>query len=314
MRKLGKLINKLDPRRILFFDLNDYRKTIFLAGTGRSGTTWLEDIVNYTGSCRIMFEPFHSRKVSIINHFAYRQYINPNNRDRKFIEPVEIILSGRIRNSWIDQFNKSVIPGKRIIKDIRAHLMLKWIKEVFPEISMILLLRHPCAVACSKLRSGWDTHLEEFLDQEELMDDYLNPFKGIIEYHYKRKNNDFNKHILMWCIENYIPLKQFKKDEIQIIFYENLCINPEEEARRIFDYLGENYSIQKVMDIIRRPSALSHKESAIYSMTSLIDGWKRKISYSQIQAAIEMLNLFGLQKIYSEDLTPHISEDEVFLV
>lgn len=314
MRKLGSLINKIDPRRIMFIDLNDYRQTIFLAGTGRSGTTWLEDIINYTGSYRIMFEPFHSKKVDMVNHFSYRQYINPNNRDRKFIEPAEIILSGKIRHSWIDQFNKSIIPKKRIIKDIRAHFMLKWIKEMFPEIPIILLLRHPCAVACSKLKLGWGTHLEEFLSQEELMDDYLNPFRDVIEYHYKRKNNDFYKHILMWCIENYVPLKQFKKDEIQIIFYEKLCINPEEEARKIFDYIGEDCFIQKVMSVIKKPSALSRKESAIYSMTSLIDGWKRQVTDKQLRATIEMLSLFGLQEIYSKDLTPHINEGEVFLV
>jgi len=28
----------------------------------------------------------------------------------------------------------------------------------------------------------------------------------------------------MWCIENYIPLKQFKRNEILVLFYEDLCM------------------------------------------------------------------------------------------
>jgi hypothetical protein len=32
-----------------------------------------------------------------------------------------------------------------------------------------------------------------------------------------------------WCIENYVPLKQFKRGEIHLAFYESFCERPESE-------------------------------------------------------------------------------------
>jgi hypothetical protein len=59
-RTQAKLVSELTR------DLNnDFRNTIFLAGTGRSGTTWLSNIINYKNEYRYMFEPFQSKKVNI---------------------------------------------------------------------------------------------------------------------------------------------------------------------------------------------------------------------------------------------------------
>ncbi len=38
---------------------------------------------------------------------------------------------------------------------------------------------------------------------------------------------EFEKIIFMWCIENYIPLKQFQPSGLYIIFHENFCIDIE---------------------------------------------------------------------------------------
>ncbi len=168
-----------------------------------------------------------------------------------------------------------------------------------------MLLRHPCAVANSKLKLGWESHLDDFLIQDELMNDYLAPFKDEIE----RTESMFEKHIFMWCIENYIPLKQFRKGEILVIFYENLCIDPEGEIKKIFSFIGENYSSDILKDIIK-PSALSRKESAIISGDNLLDSWREDISEDQIKRAVEICSIFGLQQIYNENTMPLLNDDE----
>ena len=155
-----KYVSDLAPR--FFFDLARYDQTVFLAGTGRSGTTWLEDLINFDGSYRVMFEPFHTRRTDVLREWNYRQYLRPTNLDEKFVHPATQILSGKVRSKWIDQFRCRPIVTRRLIKDIRANLILKWIKHNFPEIRIVLLLRHPCAVASSKLQQDWETHLEDF--------------------------------------------------------------------------------------------------------------------------------------------------------
>src|SRR5215469_15839960 len=163
--------------RRVHFDLDpSIGATTFVAGTGRSGTAWAANIVNYDHRARYIFEPFNPFKVSECAGFRYRQYLRPTESAEKYVGPARIILSGRITNDWIDQFNRAFVSRRRVVKEIRANLMLKWLKERFPGIRLIMMFRHPCADANSRLRLGWQSHLDELLAQDDLVADHLAPF------------------------------------------------------------------------------------------------------------------------------------------
>lgn len=289
----------------LYYDQGDYRRSVLLAGTGRSGTTWLENIINYNNSYRIMFEPFHSKKNELIINWRYRQYIRPDNKSHKLLYAADRILSGNIRNNWVDRFNKKFIANKRLIKDIRISLFLKWINVNFPEIPIILLIRHPCAVASSKILLEWDDHLDEFMSQDDLVLDYLSPFKNNI----LKAENKFEKHIYTWCIENYIPLCQFNSNEILLIFYENLCTKFDTEIDKIFSFLNQKYSLE-VYNQYKAPSALSRKNSAVQVGDNLIEYWKKYINKQQIKKSQEICSLFGLNAMYDHSSMPLSTEVE----
>ena len=99
--------------------------TVLLCGSGRSGTTWLANIINNDNLFRYMFEPFHPEQVSIVKHFNSRQYLRASNKKEEFLLPATRILSGRVRNLWIDRYNKKIFPKRRLIKDIRINFLLK---------------------------------------------------------------------------------------------------------------------------------------------------------------------------------------------
>ena len=291
----------------IFFDLNpEITSTIFLAGVGRSGTTWVEDVINARNDHRILFEPFHPYKVPLCRPFRYRQYIRPTDLNERYLSVARRILSGKVRNGWIDQQNKCFIARKRLIKDIRANLLLKWLHTQFPNVKIVLLMRHPCAVASSKLKSGWGTHLDEFLSQPELMTDHLEPFEEIL----RSAQTDFEKHIVSWCVENFVPLRQFGSGEVYVAFYENLCVNPESEFRAMFASLGLQLE-PDYFNAFSRPSAMSRKTSAIKKGLSLVKTWENEISSSNIERATEILNLFGLSRIYGRDPMPLIKSGDI---
>ena len=231
-RNLANMLQRY--RRRFFVDAGDYRNTVFLAGTGRSGTTWLENIVNHDNGFRVMYEPFHSVRVPLLKGWRYRQYLSADNRDRRFLEPAARILGGSVRNGWIDQLNGRFIARKRLIKDIRANLILKWIKRHFPEIPIVLLLRHPCAVAQSKVKLGWETHLDEFLLQPDLVNDFLAPVHDAV----KGARDVFDRHVVMWCVENWVPLRQFAPGEILVVFYEDLCTRTWQATESVLSFVG----------------------------------------------------------------------------
>jgi hypothetical protein len=287
----------------LYIDFNsDYKKSIFIAGTGRSGTTWVSSIINYNNEYRYIFEPFYSDKVSNVKNFKYRQYLRPDDRGKEFIEPTKAILSGKVRSKWTDRFNKRFISNKRLIKDIRANLLLSWIHNNFPSVPIILLLRHPCAVVNSHLKLNWDNHLDEILAQAELIEDFLEPFKQKILL----AETDFEKQIFLWCIENYVPLKQFKRGEIHLAFYENFCECPKDEIERLFSFLGKKFD-ETIFLNLSKPSSMSRKESAVITGDSIVDSWRKHITDEQLQKAVEIMSLFGLDRIYSEEVMPDVS-------
>jgi hypothetical protein len=289
-------------RHELFLDTGDCSNTVLLAGTGRSGTTWLEDIVSFGQNYRVMFEPFHTEKVPLLSHWNYRQYLRPTDSDHSFLQPATRILSGRIRNRWADQFNERHLVRRRLIKDIRANLILRWVREHFPQIPIVLMLRHPCAVANSKIRLGWQTHLDDLLRQPDLISDHLAPFVDTLA----AATDPFERHILLWCVENWVPLRQFRRGEVHVCFYEDLCSEPERESRALAAYLRQPFD-PGVLSAMRRPSALTRSQSAIVSGTSLVDSWRRHIDPDRVERAVQLLSLFGLDRIYDAGSRPKVS-------
>lgn len=290
----------------LYVDSGDYRNTVFVAGTGRSGTTWLEDIVNFAHDHRILFEPFHSKEVPLLSHWNYRQYLRPEQYDARYLVPARKILSGRVRNQWVDQLNTKHLVSRRLVKDIRANLILHWIHAHFPEVPIVLLLRHPCAVASSKLALGWKTHLSDFTCQPDLVEDHLLPYLDVIE----SAHDDFERHIVLWCVENLVPLRQFSAGEIHVCFYEHLCTQPEREARALTTYLRREFR-PSMLDGLGRPSALSKQHSAIVNGGNVLDAWCKRITPSQVERAIELLEAFGMDRLYGEGTLPKVQGEDV---
>lgn len=272
----------------------DHRSSVFLAGSGRSGTTWVSEIINHRNGFRLIFEPFNPDRVGICKNFRRKQYLRPGDRREEYLEAAGKVLAGRIRGPWTDRFNRKLVARRRLIKDIRANLLLGWMRENFPGMPIVLLFRHPCAVTASRLALGWRDNLLETLEQEELVEDFLGPLEAEI----RAARDTFERHVFSWCIENYVPLRQFGPGEIHLAFYENFVARPHEEIRRLFAFLGEDYD-GRLRRPLRRPSPLSRKRGS-----PPVDAWRRVVTDSQLERAVEVLGLFGLDSVYGEGAMP----------
>lgn len=294
---------------VFYFDLNrDYHKTVFLAGDGRSGTTWISDIINYDNSYRYIFEPFHAHFVPLSAAFKNFQYLRPDDQDQRFLEPARKILTGSYWHPRIDRFNKRRWSSRRLVKDIFANLFLKWLSVQFPGMPLILAIRHPCAVAASKMELKewiWSVNPRDFLEQTPLVADHLEPFRDLI----LATTDPFEQQILHWCITHYVPLEQFQRGQVHVVFYEHLCTRREQEIQRLFKYLNEPWD-ENVILASKKPSATSRTDSAVVRTDSLIEGWRRKVSPAQLRRAVDILRCFNLERTYSESPEPNVANPE----
>jgi hypothetical protein len=278
--------------------------SILIAGTARSGTTWLADIIASQIPCRIMFEPFHSEMVMEFRPFHYFQYMRPAQDNKELCEYCTNVFTGNIKDKWIDRHIHHLNPRYRLIKDIRANLFLKWISDNFPQVPILFIVRHPCAVVLSRMRLAWatDTDIAPLLEQTNLVDDYLSDKMEIIH----RSNTDEEKHAVIWCISNLVPIKQFNSDGLNIVFYENLCLQPEVEIPKIFKAIKHEYQ-NSVFDQIKKPSRTITRNSAIITGEDKVTHWQSELSAKQIHKIFSIIEDFDLSYIYGDSAKPVVT-------
>jgi Sulfotransferase family len=281
-----------------FSDLSE-GPTVLVAGSGRSGTTWVQELINHAHDHRVIFEPFLGSVVPFCRHFERKQYLRDADDSAEFLGPARTILGGEFRNEWTDQYNDRPVYHKRLIKEIRANLLLHWLRRHFPATPIVFLMRHPCAVVASQLRGRWRLNASDLLRQSQLVDDFLVPFAGLI----RCAQDEFDNLLLVWCIENYIPLRQFGRGEILLLFYEELIRHPEREIERLFRFLKRPVE-PGAFEQLRRPSAQSRSWSAILTGDDPLDSWRSHIDENQLRRALLFLRLFGLDALYGEGSMP----------
>jgi hypothetical protein len=283
----------------LFRDSNrDITKTVFLSSVPRSGSTFLMEAINYRKDYRVMFEPFHHGKIRLTEKFEYPHYLAPEKEDDEVKDIMRQVLSGSLRNSWIDAHNRIMFVDKRLIKCVRTNLMLKYINRNFSEVPLVLLIRNPFAVVNSWTRSNYN-HLvnrERILKQPELVKEYLSSF---IE-EYKSIEDPFELHLFNWCINHYIPLKQFSNNEIHIVFFESILENTETEVKRLFDYLEAEFS-DKIYEQMKKPSRTTRKSDISKMGKGHLKSWASNFTSEQFDRGNEILKKFNLDKFYHND-------------
>jgi hypothetical protein len=300
-RKARRRIIRAFCSRLYRDNNRDTKQSIMVAGTGRSGTTWVTDLVASQIPCRVLFEPFHSGLVEDFQRFNYFQYMRSNEQNLELEAYCHRVFTGDIRHSWIDREVERIFSEKRIVKDIRANLFLAWLRCSFPEVPLLFVIRHPCAVVLSRIQLGWwtDRDIEPFLSQPELLDDFLEDKMDVI----RRAQTPEEKHAVIWCISNLVPIRQFQGQQLEVIFYEHLCTQLEQEIPRIFQSIGHEFD-DAVFASARRPSYTAVRTSAVVTGEDKVTRWKKELSPGQISRVLSVVKDFELDYLYGDSVLP----------
>ncbi len=266
-----------------------YEKTVFIASMGRSGSTWLSEIINHNEDYRELFEPFKSWVVPEAKTFHYPKYI-PNFVEHKELRnAAEVIIKGRFTNPWTDTITLNTpFPEKILIKDIFSNLLLGWLQTNFLQLKIILLVRHPLDTISSWIRCGFGDAEKE---KQYFLND-LNLKKIVPEIALKglnTTNTTFERLVYYWCIYYFIPLKTLSFKHSVITFYEDLKYCPEQEIPRVFNFLGMQYN-PNVLAKIATPSRTATKKN--YSQEVL------NYDSEQLDYVLNVMKLFGLENLY----------------
>lgn len=294
----------------------NYKDIFWVIGDGRSGTTWIADLINYRGTYRKMFEPYHPQLVAGMDIIQPHQYIRPDDANHPLAALSQDVFDGKFFDYRVDSRNRRFRYNGIVIKDIFANLFAKWATKQYPHIKTVLVIRNPFAVVLSKERKSdwlWLKDPLSLLNQQHLFNDHLSAHEDFIQREVE-KNDPLLNQILIWSIIHYVPLRQFSPGQIKIRFYENVYANPEKEMNDLYDILPTktvNQSYRIPRRLIQQPTRSAGKDSHIALGTSPINSWKNELDTKIFDQGMRILEQFGLDKIYTGESVPQITTDEV---
>ena len=330
-------------RSRLIFETNpDYHSAVFLSAAARTGSTWISETINYRNDYRYLFEPISLYRYLLTDryrpllpgpeegiiarspyHFVHDrepidtrlQYIRPSDADPELRARASAVLTGRFKNPAVDQYNYTprMVFRRRLIKETKSGLWLRWLYEQFPGLKIIHLIRHPIPTIQSRLEGKTDDdpalRMRYFrklvFGQPDLVADYLEPFRSLLE----SATTVFEQRMAVWCIQNYVPLRQFEPGQIHFAHYEDFCIEPVESLRKLFAYIGEptdDRTIERALRTMNAPSSTVHgRTMGEIAGSGRIDGmkqvskWQARATAEQLDAADRFLKAFGMDAVYS---------------
>jgi hypothetical protein len=307
-RKAGVLANQI------FVELNhDPSRAALLLGSGRSGTTWLGEMLARQSGSRLLFEPYHPNRTPLEQPLPL--FLDPDDRDPTARAAAMQVLAGRVRGRVADQIVTARLSRSRIVKDVHASNLLPWFRTNFPEVPIVYVVRHPIPTAISHLRADFFYGLADYVADprgRELAE--RSPAAAWLPVfdEYKDHPEPLARQVAEWCLENAYPLSQIEEDPA-LTFYEFAVLKPEAELERMgrlcASALGDPVAGRLGADVIRKPSAHDWFGTAAQARGGgdwerIVGRWREKVSDGQVKQCLEVLAAFGLEQFYGEDPLP----------
>nr|WP_259114065.1 sulfotransferase domain-containing protein [Salinibacter ruber] len=278
----------------------DIGNTIVVSSTGRSGSTWLAEMIVSIPKYHMVYEPFRPVPSQEKDRYGltWNNYIRVGQDSSKRSEYVKRVLSGRelstrtLSRREFQPLRLLQLQGL-LVKSINANMMLSWMCSQFG-VKGILLVRHPCAVVASQLLGGgweWADRLKVAIPVE-VFEDYPHLVPIYEDLSSPEENLAFE-----WAVETYVPFQQ--NGSWLLTTYERLVSQGREELNRIFEYLG-----REVPDTaIARIEQESASGSSFDRKNNLLSDWKNRLDNEQIDKILGVVRRVGV-KSYNSELHP----------
>ncbi len=290
-------------------------EAILLAGAGRSGTTWLAEVLASVAGVQQIFEPllFNPHVYQLTNWppppvetYLRLYYLRPGGSYPGWHALLERILTGRYRTYLTDSHRTSLFSGRYLIKEIRANLMLGYIYDHFQP-TIIYMKRHPCAVVASRMRLNWRVDLDELLRQEELVADYLSHWVGDIE---RARHNPLEAHAIWCAVESMVAEQDLATRKHYLLHYEHLVLDPEQRLKALLSWLGLKGVGAIPQHVIERESRTTWNDSIKAEPSEHRhhqERWKQSLSRSEQFLILEWSHRLGVRD-YRDGVLPVANE------
>lgn len=284
------------------------RNKLYLLGDGRSGTTWLAQILNFDGRYIEFFEPYHGRHHLKLSDDRLYPTVNDISQLEINVNQLDQLVYQTHNFAGMRRMQKLPPPiAGSLIKDISSHLILGLLSK--QNSKRILILRNPISVATSKEKYGrWhsEADIQSFLEASPILNKISRGCfsDGLI-------SSVFFEYIMMWCLIYRYTLSCASNLDFQLVFYENLVRNPKESIRHLFLEIGQekcfNKNQSKILSAVNKSSRTVSKSSDFQTNKHEDQPWKGKKTHQDIENAYKILKRFDLYQIYENTIESKVN-------
>jgi len=310
---------RLSPRHCIVDPWRSTHRAAILVGTARSGTTKVAELLCSARGSRLIFEPLHPYDSSLAPpDFVVGGYLEPGERADSLRAVWSDCLTGRAHHSSVDVFNTSRLVLRRLVKSIEATNLVPWLRQEFPDVPVVYMVRHPFAVATSMKNLyeqsneprdvGWGRSVFAMLDAVVERSGLLErPFAATadeIRELCRDAKDPFDRVVLRWCLENSLMLTA-PIPGVPVMFYERVFQDPHCQLAEIARHLRMPIS-RGVAHQLEQPSVTDwgRVTTRERSMQERIGGWMAGVEPERMRAGLAILDAFGLADVYGDDEMP----------
>lgn len=307
-----------------------------ILGSGRSGTTWVQDCLAVANGLRPVFEPLHPMDSELGRRYAY-DVLAGDDQDEQLLDWFGRLSAGSLSSAWIDYRTPTwmVFPDSRIyktkqpvrrwhrllrsyirnrkslghlirnndtiIKCIRGNLMASWMAKM-AGFRVVLVVRHPCAAVESQLRSGsdWDPFpvLNLYRRNNRLHEVTDGAYLDLLN----RDLSYVESLTLRWVIENQWPERRQIEDGFLVAYYEELLHDPSTNWSIVCNSL--NLKNTPSASLLGRASQQSYIHSSGNKPNWSEPRWKRALTVDQLQQVQGILDATGYSLYDTQSIRP----------
>lgn len=182
---------------------------------------------------------------------------------------------------------RGLFTRRSVVKDPIAVNSAEWLAATF-DMRVIVMIRHPAAVAASYKRLGWTISFSDLLSQASLIREHLSPFETEITDFARHERAPFEQATLLWKLV-YSRVSKYREAHGDWIFirYEELANDPAEGFRTLFEELDLEYS-DRVHRVVMEHSAPTNPvesedpHSVMRNSAKSIWRWKNELTEPEI--------------------------------
>jgi len=305
---------KEEIRKLTNLHRPDGTANIFILSVPRSGSTWVMELIWSQPGFKTCDEPLDLRNPLVRRHLGltkwndlYSSAATPRLEEyfRAFCDGTHHFLDPRPLRRFYRPLTRRIVFKLLHGGEDRAN----WLADRFNG-RIVYLIRHPIPVSLSRQEYP---RLETFVQS-----DYRRHFdEDQLDYarHLLAHGTKMERGVLSWCFQNAIPLKQ-RTEKWVVLSYEQMVVDPEETIDHLTRYL-QLPRPELMMRQLTIPSAVKKKsdpetqrlleEARGKERHRLIEKWRKRITPTEEERLMSILEHFGIDVYESGNLFPTVS-------